>query len=1210
MGVNWTDEQQKVIDLRNRNILVSAAAGSGKTAVLVERIIKRITEDNPPIDIDKILVVTFTKAAAAEMRERISKAIENKKEENPEDTNLEKQAALIHNAQISTIDSFCLYIVRNHFGEINLDPNFRIADTGEIKLIENDVMDELFEHCYKSEDNEAFLSLIDRYSNSRNDSDVREMVLSIYNMACSDSWPKEWIDSIGKLYEVNSADELVKSDFISSIVKDSIRLLHEYREKLGDLYNYAQANVGLEKYCSLIAEDMESLDSLDDNISFDELADFINGIRMKSAPGGKSKADPTVREYIKNQRNIIKEGIKDLINDYFLKSSHDLFEQIEVQKPLVFELIRISKLYYDFMEKKKREMHIADFSDIEHFALKILMDEKTKELTSTAKEFREQFVEIMIDEYQDSNQVQEDIMRAISRESIGTNNLFMVGDVKQSIYRFRMARPELFMDKYQKYTLYTDGESDNQRIDLHKNFRSRNTVLDFTNDIFYKIMQMDMGKVSYDDEAALYEGAVYPEAKGMDAELLLVDMADEEISDIVQNDSESTRQIEALMVANKIQDIVGKQYITDKKTGELRFAKYSDIVILLRSISGDGTTFAKVLGECGIPAFVELSTGYFSAYEIQVILNFLNILDNPYQDIPMATVLKSPIVGLDEEELAQIRVDNKEVSFCEAVLLEMNKEDSILTEFGMMYKNLRATVKDTPIHILIENILETTDFFNYASAMPAGNRRKQNINMLLEKAIDYEKTSYKGLFHFVRYIEALRKYDIDFGEADITGEKDNVVRIMTIHKSKGLEFPIAIVGGLGKKFNMRDADGKMVLHSDYGIGLKSVSLNPKRLSDSITRVEISKQIRQESLGEELRVLYVALTRAKEKLILSGTISNAEKKLPKYSGNAKENTPISYGQRTDASCYLDWIIPALLSYPDKYTINFIPATELAEREAMSMAKDEISKIELIEKIKDIDDNLISEISKSFDFEYKYAGDSSKKSKYSVSELKHDSMVAKYEASLNDAQRPDFLIENKDYYIPAFAYNEENTDISNDKMFADVNPGALRGTAVHRVMECLAFEKIADLDNSNSDEIAEFVESEINRMFAAGLITEQMKDLIIVSRIEKFVSSDIAFRMSMAAKEGNLYKERPFVMKHEGGFLVQGIIDVFWIEGNNIIVLDYKTDNVNESNELVLRYDTQLKLYADALKRVYSNNENEYLASERLIYSFKLQEVVKL
>ena len=1241
MGVKWTEEQQKVIDLRDRNILVSAAAGSGKTAVLVERIIKRITEDTPPVDIDKILVVTFTKAAAAEMRERISRAIENKREENPQDSNLEKQAALIHNAQISTIDSFCLYVVRNHFGEINLDPNFRIADPGEIKLLEQDVMDELFELNYVDKENEKFIALVDKYSNSRSDDDVRCMVSDIYKMACSDSWPKEWMKSLGKLYNVEDVAELLESEFIKGIVMNSIRILCDLKDKLIDIYEIAQSTDGLEKYAALIADDLVQFENLDELNSFDDLQKFVSSISMKSAPGGKSKADTKTRDYVKNRRNSVKEEIGKLKEAYFNKSSQEIFEQISNQKEAVDELVRLAISYFDLMQDKKQKMHIADFSDIEHFALKILVDEETKELTSTAVEFREQFEEIMIDEYQDSNQVQEDIMRAISRENIGHNNIFMVGDVKQSIYRFRMARPELFMEKYDSYKLYTQGDDSNQRIDLHKNFRSRNTVLNYANDIFYKIMQTDLGKVAYDDKSALYEGATYPEADNMEAELLLVNMADDDIGSLVQKEGESTRQIEALMVANKINDIVGKLYVTDKESGNLRLARYSDIVVLMRSISADGPVFANVFSDCGIPSYVELSTGYFSAYEIQVILNFLKILDNPYQDIPMAAVLKSPIAGLDDEELAQIKAENKELDFCKAVLEEMQKEDSLLAEFGIIYEKLRSQVKDTSIHVLIQNILDETDFLNFASAMPSGNRRRQNINMLLEKAVDYEKTSYKGLFHFVRYIEELRKYEVDFGEADTSGENDDVVRIMTIHKSKGLEFPIAIVAGLGKSFNLKDADGKMVLHSDYGIGLKQILLNPKRMTDSIVRAQISKKIKEESLGEELRVLYVALTRAKEKLILSGTMANAEKKFQGYVGNSNTDCPISYSQRVDAKCYLDWIIPALLSYPDKYTIDFVSAENLAQREAIDLAKKDVERQELFERIDNVTAEQLDILEKSFSFVYKYASDATKKSKYSVSELKHDSMLAKYDKSTNEAEIPEFLKEPTAFYVPSFAYtrnldltnsdlrdddfenvtpmkeqeqegssNAVNTNIINVNVVnANVNPGALRGTAIHRVMECLDFAAINSIDVTNKDSVKSFVKAQIDQMYAKGLLTEEMRSYVIPSMIEKFVSSDIALRMAKAAQIGELYKEKPFVMSKED-YLVQGIIDVFWIEDDKIIVLDYKTDSVKEAKELVLRYKTQLELYADALERIFTTDDKRMTAEERLIYSFKLQEVVSL
>lgn len=1213
MDVKWTSEQKKVIDLRDRDILVSAAAGSGKTAVLVERIVNRICVDNPPVDIDRMLVVTFTKAAAAEMRERVSRAIDSLKEQKPDDENLQRQSTLVHNALITTIDSFCLFVVQNNFAQLNLDPDFRIGDQAELKLMLKDALAQVFEDNYAREDNEAFINLIDTYSKGRNDSAVRQMVEDIYYKAGSSSWPRKWMNSLLRLYDIKSAKQLEDSEIIKEIVDYSRVLLEEAVQELTMAKDLAAATPRLEKYALTLTEDIALFDGMADVTGYVGMQEFLNKISFgRIAVIRKFDGDEKKKERVKSMRDAAKKTVDGIKQKYFGMSTKLMYEQLERQRPFVKELIRLSLEFYDAMEAVKTRKRVFDFSDIEHFALRILVDEQTLEPTETAREFSKHFEEIMIDEYQDSNQVQEDILTAISREHQGVGNMFMVGDVKQSIYRFRMARPELFMEKY---NTYTSDDSAHQRIDLHKNFRSRNEVLDFTNDIFYKIMAADLGNVQYDDDAALYPGASYPE-ETMSPELLLVDYKDEELSEIIEDEDGDKVQIEALLIANRIRSLMENGMVTDKKTGQLRAVQYRDIVILSRSVATWGNTVAAVLKDCDIPAHVESNTGYFSSYEIQVILSMLRILDNPLQDIPMAAVLASPIVGMDDEELAQIRSAFKGVSFAQAALSAMAGEDGYedekLKAFALVFERLRGAVADTPIHELLYMMLDETGFYRYASAMPAGKRRRQNIDMLIEMAAAYEKTSYKGLFHFVRYIDIQQKYEIDYGEADTAGENDDVVRIMTIHKSKGLEFPVVFVSGLGKGFNTQDTKSDLVIHEKLGLGLVEKTKSPRTKRPSLIRNEIESRIKRENLGEELRVLYVALTRAKEKIILTGGLSNAQKSFEKYRGNINVNQPISFGQREKAGCYLDWIIPAMLSYPDRYTVSTVDATEFAARTAMDMAANDISRAQLIGHISAADETKAKELAEEFDFEYAYASDITKKSKYSVSELKHDSMVEKYDSTEREAERPKFLLEEKETYVPDFARDDDEAgDASNKskelKNAAGVNQGALRGTAVHRVMECLDFKSLCDIDTKDHVAVSAFVKKSMDEMLKKGLITDDMYRLTRPKLIEQFISSDVAARMAQADKRGDLYKEKPFVMDYEG-VLVQGIIDVFWLENDKIVLLDYKTDRVNAAKELIDRYSTQLKLYADALVRIFSTDGKSIQADERLIYSFRLQQTI--
>lgn len=1194
MAITWTDEQQSVIDAKNQDILVSAAAGSGKTAVLVERIIQKITDPKKPVDIDRLLVVTFTKAAAAEMRERISNVIEKMREEFPMDQNLLRQSSLIHNAQITTIDAFCLFVVRNHFQEIDLEPNFRIADEGEIKLVEFDVLDSLFEENYKDTNNTAFFDVIDRYSGKRNDQAVKEMVLKIYHMSRSNPWPKEWINNLALFYQIKDTEELFASELIKEISNDVKQILLDMRARLENLKIIAGASDGPQKYLPTIEQDIALLEE-EKFENYQSQREFFANLKLASlAPIRNFEGDIQKKEAVQNQRNQIKKELEDLKKKYFSIDTEELLEQLQRLRPIVDELVRLSVLYTKKMDEVKRKKRIVDFGDIEHFALRILVDEETKEIRKTAEEFQNHFDEIMIDEYQDSNQVQEEIMCAISKHNQGIYNMFMVGDVKQSIYRFRLAKPELFMEKY---SLFANEDKTNRRIDLHQNFRSRSEVIDFCNDVFYKVMYQDLGNVTYDENAALYYGANYPKTDNMQAELLLLDEKDELFDETINK-----KQMEACVIANRILKLMEETMITDKATGQLRKIRFSDIVILFRSLKEWGTEFVSVLESYGIPAHVDSSTGYFSSVEVQVVLNMLRILDNPYQDIPLAAVLKSPIVGLDEEELAQIRVADKNLPFAAVALQQMReaKANSRLGRFYACYQKLRAE-NDVPIHERLLHIYEWTGYANYVASLPAGEQRYANLSMLMEKALAFEKTSYKGLFHFVRYIDQLQKYEIDFGEANVSGENANVVRIMTIHKSKGLEFPVVFVAGMSKKINQMDSNEKLVLHSKLGMGIYEIAKNPKTKNPCVVRTEIADYIRRENLGEELRILYVALTRAKEKLILSGIISDKEKMISQYVANVKAKEPLGYMQRVKASSYLDWVIPAVLSYPSKYNICFVSAKDLIFADIVRQQEELLNYEQIRNQIEMVSDEVVAQIQEKFSYQYPYMQEIGKKSKYSVSELKHDSMLQQYDISEGESERPDFLLDEKESYIPNFVQGDFQQD--------QVNPGALRGTAVHRVMECLDFIALQKINCDDDEQVSEFVKNELNRMKEKGELTLELFERILPKQIEAFVKSNLAIRMAKAAEKGMLYCEKPFVMNYND-VLVQGIVDVFWIEEDGIVVLDYKTDRVCTAQELVMRYKTQLDLYAEALSRVFSKEGQQRKMKETLIYSFCLQEVVTL
>lgn len=1287
MGVSWTTEQQQVIDLRNRNILVSAAAGSGKTAVLVERIVKIITDKNHPVDIDHLLIVTFTNAAAAEMRERIGNAIEKALDEQPGDEHLLRQLTLIHNAQITTIDSFCLYVVRNHFHEIDLEPNFRIGDEGELKLLREDVLGKVLEQNYE-EPSEAFSDFVEGYASGRTDAALNEMILQLYEFSRSYPWPEKWLDSFVGIYRIENREELDRAEWLAPLTQNIRFVLKDCEQLLKQALAVTQQDDGPDMYEKAVRSDLEKYESLSKLTSFCELSVALSDIKYDRLASSRGfEGDPDKLELVKSLREQAKDVVKKICRQYFFCSPEMMIEQLERTEPMLEEVVRLTKQFADEFAAAKRRKNLVDFHDVEHFALQILVDEETEKAKKTAEEFRDTFEEIMIDEYQDSNEVQETLLRSISREERGENNIFMVGDVKQSIYRFRLARPELFMKKYDSYSL---EESTTQRIDLHKNFRSREEVLTCTNDIFYKIMARSLGNVEYDAEAALYPGASYPVSADFIPEILLADSNDELLEDTELTDKKT---LEAKIVAEEIKHLMKTQQVTDKAAGTLRAAHYSDIVILLRSLSGWADSLVEVLNGNGIPAHTVSSTGYFSTVEVQTVLSMLRLLDNPRQDIPMAAVLRSPMAGLTDEELAVLRLEDGSVPFHEAVLelaeglyeedgqkeisdseadrkqgrnADEKTENHIeitahrkLLKFYKKYKQLRQLVPDTPIHELIEIILRETGYGHYVAAMPAGNRRTANLNMLLEKAAAYEKTSYKGLFHFVRYIDELQKYDVDFGEADMVGENEDVVRIMSIHKSKGLEFPIVIVSGMGKNFNKQDTRSKMVLHPELGIGLDYMDGKKRIKSPTIAKKAIAKQIDLENLGEELRVLYVALTRAKEKLILTGTLKDAAEKLEFYRQQANlskaADRPLSYLTREGASGYLDWILPAVLSYGDKYPVRIVEAAELVLDEVENQLEQNENLTERIGEIKAADPQLVGQLKQRFSQRYPYQTDILRKNKYSVSELKHRAMREKFEAEQEETI-PAFLEEPVTPTIPLFIQRQGSVEQEAQNKAQDAgqeaeskaeqkiksntaNRGALRGTAVHRVMECYDFAS------------EKSVYEQMEAMEKEEKITADMRALVREQTVADFVSSETGKRMALAQRGGALYREKPFVMgfteeelerygfgagaqmieneaqtenaqqeimsenvsqenhMHEEDLtLIQGIIDVFWIEDDGITVLDYKTDRVDTAQELIDRYATQLKLYADALERVFATRKLK--VKEILIYSFRLEKLISI
>lgn len=1205
MGMTWTKEQQQVIDLRNRNILVSAAAGSGKTAVLVERIKELVLDKKHPVDIDHLLVVTFTNAAAAQMKERVAKALEKALQENPSDVRLQQQAALVQNAQITTIDSFCLYVLRNHFHEIGLEPNFRIGDEGELKLLREDVMTGLFEQCYE-EKHPGFLHLISCYGTSRSDAPVRDMIFKLYSYAQSYPWPKQWLREALSCYEIKTEQELEQAPFIEMTVEYGKQMVKGYLEQAEHYLELCQDADGPYMYEDACEQDAELMEEL---LSCDTYQAFYEELgKCKFATLGRAKdyiGSPEKQEQVKAERKKLKDGIGKLKSDCFALTFQEILEQLTLVQPSAEALAEVTERFIDAFAERKQDKNLVDFSDLEHFALEILVEEETGKPTETAKEFQNAYEEIMIDEYQDSNYVQETILRAISREVVGQNNLFMVGDVKQSIYRFRLARPELFMEKFDTYET-TDAPC--QRIDLHKNFRSRDTVLTFTNDIFYQIMKRNLGGVDYTDEAALYCGADYPAGEkedAFDSEILLT--TTQELEEGTKQQI-SKQELEAKLIADRIRKMVGKEEVVDEETGEFRKVRYGDIVILLRSLSEWADLFAEVLNANGIPAHTVSRTGYFSTLEIRTVLNYLRILDNPRQDIPLAAVLKSPMAGLSDEQLARLRLLAEDKPYHQCVKMFLEAEEKLtekestadedmrakLKRFSETYKKLRRQTMDIPMHELLQKVLKETGYARYASALPAGRQRLANLHMLSEKAIAYEKTSYRGLYHFIRYIDELQKYDVDFGEAELVGENEDAVNIMSIHKSKGLEFPVCFVSGMGKSFNKQDSRSKMILHPNLGVGLDIIEEDRRIKVPAFFKKVIARQTELESLGEELRVLYVAFTRAKEKLIITGCIKDEEmlQQIREiYCGSNRK--ALNFKERAEAKTFLEWILPAAAASGSWDKVSYVTPWSMLEDEAAHQITEHVSLRQRVQQAEEVSDTLYEKIKEQLSYQYPHPDAIHLVTKYSVSELKHRAMrelAAKEEEDVT----PKFLEEVSTPYVPAFMEGK-----------AEVNQGALRGTAMHRLMECYDFTKMPD----HSDEFAENIKKQLTGLVQMGKVSEDMQKLIRIPSVELFLKSKLAPRMKAAAMRDDLFREKPFVMGNhemeEEMVLIQGIIDVFWVEEDGIVLLDYKTDRVDSATRLRDMYKEQLDLYAEALERIFP-----LPVKEKYLYSFRLNQAIEV
>ena len=1197
--MQFTPEQQKVINLRDKNILVSAAAGSGKTAVLVERILGRILDDTNPVDIDRLLIVTFTNAAAGEMKERIGAAIEARLKEQPENQHLQRQATLLHHAQITTIDSFCLFVIRNHFNEIGLDPGFRVADSGEIELLKQDIVNEIFEELLEEEETgKKFKVLLENLAFRGKEKVLEEIVLKIYNFSQSFPWPKEWLEE--RYHDYIISGDIDETEW-GKLWKEDFQLqLGQLQERIHNAISICMEPDGPYMYVSALEADLEIVDFLKAK-GWQEQYDRMQNLSFARLSAKKdSGVMPEKKESVKAVREVVKKELLGVGKKFFSFSQDTIKRQMQETAVIERTLIDTVLLFQERFEERKREKNILDFHDMEHMALNILIKriydedtgEKSWEPTKVARDYSYYFQEIMIDEYQDSNLVQEYLLKSISGENNHNYNRFMVGDLKQSIYKFRLARPEIFLEKYHAYSCEEDGNQ--QRIDLHKNFRSRKQVLDSVNYVFYQIMGEHIGKINYTSEEALYPGAVYEE--GIDdytTELLILDPEEED-----------AKKAEAVMVAQRIRQLEGSFCVTDKETGKLRPAKFSDIVVLLRTNAGWDEVFYDVFMEQGIPACVTGKTGYFSAKEVQVVLAFLRVIDNPKQDIPLYGTMKSLLGKFTEEEIVQIKAMGNESLYENLKAMTEGELGNKAQQFLQVLNRYRDLVYIMPIHKLLRIYLQETGYLSYFAGLAGGQQRLDNVKMLLEKAENYEKSSYFGLFHFIRYMEQLQKYDIDVVENGNTDESRNVVRIMSIHKSKGLEFPVCIVAGLSKKMNQQDVNASLVCDMDLGIGMEYRDAKKRIRNTDLRRNVLAEKMRIDNLGEELRVLYVAMTRAREKLILSGVVKEYEEKMVLYEeikkrkaqvvfdGEYKEELKLPHGILNHSSSFMDLLLPATVGNDDYIkTVLWNPwkGEEKKEEEIISKHMQRLQIEDGINGPLGEDEEKIANIlRKNFDFVYEHSNLQGLYAKTSVSELKMKAMEESDHTAFQLFEKPE-----KSVYVPDFIETKEKIS------------GTTRGNAYHRVMELLDFSKSLNL---------KYVMEDMERFVENKILEETYLQLIRKDKLQRFLQSDLARRMQKAAKHKKLHQEQPFVLgisanrveknfPSEEKVLIQGIIDAFFEEEGEVVLVDYKTDAIQSGEELIRRYETQMKYYREALETLTQKKVKEII-----LYSFALNECV--
>lgn len=1171
--VKWTPEQKSAIDIRNSKTLVAAGAGSGKTAVLVERIIRKVIDDG--VDIDKMLIVTFTNAAASEMKERIRKRLY---EEVNSNHSLQKQILYLNRSSIMTIDAFCKKAIKDYFYKLDIDPNFKIVDNTEGELLKLEAIDEILEELYESNDPEI-IDVMDAYSNNKSDESLINLILSIHRFIQSCPKPLEWLEEKCNMYDVHEKD-FSKTIWGKKILHYARELIEEIAEELRTLESeLLEDPINSKNYLATVQDDIFKLDAIRKNkITWD---DYYN--EFKYIEFGGLKQAPKMDEELKEQVKATRKKMKSLIGEYlrdkvFISSSEEILQDLKQAFAHATGIKKIIYLFDERFKKKKSDKNLLDFSDIEHLCLQLFENNE-----DVLNDFKNKYEEILIDEYQDSNLIQETILNKIAK-----GNVFMVGDVKQSIYKFRQACPELFLEKYNTYAKYasddgTHPEAPENKILLFKNFRSNENIIDQVNFIFKNIMHEDTGEIEYDEVEYLKYGATYYEYDGEPAELHLIEKnyegdSDENEDFLIEDDIEEKLQLEARVVAKRIEELVGNFEVYDKNTKQKRKARYSDIVILLRATKGTSETFSEELSNRNIPVYADIKSGYFDNTEVQIFLSLLKIIDNPYQDIPLLAVLKSPIANFDVNELTKIRLYDKKASFYDAMLIAATQGNEKVKSFINRLNEWRQKSRYMVIDEFISYLYDDTNYYYYVSLLPNGDTRQNNLKVLLKKATDFEKSSFKGLYNFLTFIDNVKISSGDMDAPSQISENDDVVRIMSIHKSKGLEFPIVFISATSKKFNDMDLKQPIITHQDLGFGFDIVDPKLRITYESVPKLALSLQNKQEMIAEEMRILYVAMTRAKEKLIITTLKQNIEDKMAEW------EMPMSKYKITTAKSFSDWICNAVLSTKNDWQVRvwaYMEAANLLEIKNKENMDESVKNVS-IENNKEISTAIeIQEefIKKRFNWKYDYALSTKIPSKLSVSELKR----------LHNLTEPSLIQKVRSVETPKFV--EEDAIV-----------GASYGTLLHSKMERLDYS--ADYTKSETA-----IEELLNDVEEGRTKTSLKKDISIFVKSplyaeiknSKRIHREVPFNLSISAKDIFKFEEN----SKDDTIMVQGIIDLYYETEEGIIIVDYKSDRLHNANEFIERYGKQLEYYKKAIEKITGKQ-----VLKSYIYSFKLKETIEI